>query len=954
MPLPGASVVVKGTTNGTSTDFDGKFSLDIVSNGTTLVISYVGYQQKEVTITNSPLTIILQVDTSTLDEVVVVGYGTLKRSDIAGSVASVKVEDAVAIPTTNVAEMLRGRAAGVQVNLSDARPGGSSNILIRGQTSVNVGNAPLIIVDGLPFNDINDVVADDVKSIEILKDASATAIYGSRASNGVILITTKRGREGKIAIDYHGYTTTQSLTRNFDLYNPSEFAQLRREAIRTSEGTPDFLDDTANFEPFELEALQNGSFVNWEDLVLQNALIQNHTLSLSAGSEKTKIFASAGYFAQDGLIPTSGFERGSLRVNIDQKVSDKLSIQANVNFITSEQDRETNSINFITISPLAIPFDTQGNLNRYPLGPGTTTVNPLWNVRESDDRERNTLTDLNFVGKYDFTSNFSYKLSAFLRRESGDRGIYRSRLHPSGENFNGSAVLTNTANQEYQIENIFNYKLHLNDTHKFDFTAVQSVNERSTQETGITKTGFPNDLLSFNGDASEVFNPVRNLTKRRLISFLGRVNYNLSDKYLLTLTGRYDGSSVLAQNNKWAFFPAAALAWKIHNEAFLKDSESINELKLRVTYGLTGNQGVGSTRTLGVADELPYIFGGNTFAGFLPLSRLPNPNLKWETQKTMNIGVDFGLFNNLFTGTFEYYRSETEDLLLDRVLSGTSGFSVTTFNIGNIENKGVELSLTSNIIRKKDFNWSVTTIFSKNENKVTALNGEVDLDGNPIDLPSQGLFINEPINNTFQYEFEGIFQTQEEIDASPQANQTAIAPGSIRVIDQNGDGEITNDDRIVISEDPDWYGSISTSLRYKGFELFADFFIVEGATRVNPYLAEFNFGGTLSSKLNGIRVPYWTPENPSNSYPRPNFDTQDPFLYALAVQDASYVRLRTLTLGYNIPQSVLGKIGLRSAKIYGTATNLFTITDYKSYSPEQNPGNFPEAKALTLGLKLGF
>ncbi len=955
-PLPGASVVEKGTSNGTSTDFDGKFSLNVASDATILVVSFIGYLTQEVSITDTPLTITLQVDTNTLDEIVVVGYGTQKKSDLVGSVTSVDLEDATAIPTTNVSEMLRGRAAGVQVNLVDARPGGNSNILIRGKTSQLVGNNPLIIVDGLPFDDINDVVSDDITSIEVLKDASATAIYGSRASNGVILITTKRGKEGKIEINYHGYYTTQRLEKNFNLYNPQEFAQLRREAMRTINPDGTFFDDDVNFDEFELQALQNGNFVDWENLIMQNAQIQNHSLSLSAGSENTKIFAGFGFFDQKGLIPTSGFERGSVRINIDQKINEKFNIQANINFTTSKQDKESNSLDFIAISPLAIPFDQNGELVRNPLGPSSNTFNPLWNIRESDDVVRNNITDLSFVSNYNFTPNLSYRFNAFLRRKSGEEGIYRSRLHPSGDDgINGLAVLINTTGQEYQIENQIDYNIDLKNESNLDFTLVQSVNERKTTRNSIEKSNFPNDDLGFNGLASEVNSEERDVTRRRLVSFMGRSRLNFLDKYLFTVTARADGASVFAEGKKWAFFPAVAFAWKMQNESFLENNENINELKLRVSYGETGNQGAPSTRTLGVADFLPFVFGdGNTSGGFLPLTRLPNPNLTWETTKTFNIGLDFGLFKNLFRGTLEYYNAKTEDLLLDRVLSGTSGFKVTTFNIGNVENKGLEFSLTSNIIRNEKLSWSVTTTFSTNKNEITKLTGELDADGNPIDFPSQGLFVGESLDIIRQHEFDGIFQTQEEIDNSAQADQTDIIPGDVRVVDQNGDGKIDDDDKIIIDENPDWYGSISTTLTYKGFELFADLFIVEGATKLNPYLSDFNLGGNLTSKRNGIRVPYWTPENPSNSYPRPNFDRASGFLFALAVQDASYVRLRTLTLGYTIPKDAISKIGLKNAKAYITATNLFTITDYQSYSPEQNPGAFPDAKGFTFGVKLGF
>ncbi|WP_142783402.1 SusC/RagA family TonB-linked outer membrane protein [Changchengzhania lutea] len=952
MPLPGASVLIKGTNNGTSTDFDGKFILNVTSDSATLIISYIGYQTQEVTVSNEPLIIKLLTDANALDEVVVVGYGTQRKSNLVGSVASVDLDEATVVPTTNVAEMLRGRAAGVQINLADARPGGNSEILIRGKVSL-VGNEPLIIVDGVPFDNINDVASDDISSIEVLKDAASTAIYGARAANGVILITTKRGKEGKINVNYHGYTTTQRLTKNFDLFSGEEFADLRREANR-DRTTGEFLSDDNIFSEFELEAIANGNFVNWEDLILQDAVLQSHSLSVSSGTESTKIYSSLNYFKQDGLIPSSSFERGTLKLNIDQKISKKLSMQANVNFQTNTQDNESSSIGFISISPLAIPFDENGDLVQRPLGESHFQINPLWNIRESTNETRTTLTDINLTATYNFIPNLSYKLNAFLRNRNAEQGIYRTRLHSQGdEGIDGFATIATKLYKEYLIENIVNYNPQLNESHNLDFTFVNAISERKTNTTSIDKSGFANDNLSYNGAATVLSDPIRNVERRRLVSFLGRARYSFLDKYLFELTTRADASSVFAEDNKWGYFPAAAFAWKMHEESFLKDNESINEMKFRVTYGSTGNEGIDPRESLGVADNLPYVFGGVTSGGFAASTRLPNPNLQWETTTTFNVGLDFGLFNNLLSGTLEYYKANTKDFLLDRFVPGITGFSVTRFNIGEVQNEGFEATLNTNIIKKTDLQWSVGVIFSTNDNKVLKLTGELDEDGIPLELPYTGpnfqqlrLKVGEPINNIWLPQFDGIWQVGDDLTViSPNP-----LPGDVRVIDQNGDGIIDQKDNIYTSQDPDWFGTITTNFNYKGFELFVDFYIVEGATKRNPF---FSNGEFFKGAINGIRIPYYTPENPSTVYPRPRADTASQ-LFPFSIRDASYSRLRTLTLGYNIPENVVSKIGLKSAKIYGTATNLFTITDYKSYSPENNPNEFPDSKGLTLGVKLGF
>ncbi|MFC4220643.1 SusC/RagA family TonB-linked outer membrane protein [Flagellimonas marina] len=956
-PIPGVNVLVKGTTNGVVTNFDGEFTIEDVSNNDTLVFSYVGFETQEVLVgTQNVMSIVLSEDTEALDEVIVVGYGTQKKSNVVGSVASVEVEEATSVPTTNVSEMLRGRAAGVQVNLADARPGGNSNIVIRGNVSVAPnGNSPLIIVDGLPFDNLNDVAPDDIANIEILKDASSTAIYGSRASNGVILVTTKSGKIGKATIDYHGYTTVQTLTKNFNQYDGQQFIDLRREANR-NRFTGAYLSDENIFSPFELEAIENQNFVDWEDLVLRDAVIQSHSLSFSAGSEKTKVYSSVNYFTQEGIIPNSGFDRGTFKLNIEQKLTDKLLFRGILNYQNATQDRETGGLNFTTITPLAKPFDDEGELVKFYLGPSNTAVNPLWDQRESTDDTKINLTDVNLSLVYNFTPNLSYTLKTFLRNRNTNRGLYRTSLHSGGdEGIDGLGVLSNTLFKQVLVENIVDYTPQINDNHDLNLTFVHAFDEQSNEYTQIDKSGFTNDALLYNGNATTLLNNFRDVSQRRLLSFLGRLRYGYLDRYLLEATARADGASVFAENNKWGFFPAASVAWKMHNEPFMQNVDAINEMKFRVSYGATGNQGINPLESLGVADDRPYVFGDQTVAGATASSRLPNPNLKWETTATLNTGLDFRLFNNLFEGTFEYYKANTTDLLLDRSIAGTTGFNVIRFNVGELENQGIEATLNTNFIRKENFTWSLGLIFSRNRNKVISLTGELDEEGNQIDITDtfgRRLSVGQSINNIWLPKYDGIYQEGDDIASS---GNPLAQPGDVRVVDQDGNGQIDDRDNVFTNTDPDWYGSITNTITYKNFDLFADIYIVQGATRLNPVLAN---GELWKGAINGIRAKYYTPEFPSTEYPRPKPDTHL-HLFPFAVRDASYVRLRTLTLGYNVPRRTFSKIGLQSAKFYLTGTNLFTFTDFRSYSPEQNPINgfetaFPETRNITLGVKLGF
>ncbi|MFK7773742.1 MAG: SusC/RagA family TonB-linked outer membrane protein [Saprospiraceae bacterium] len=770
-----------------------------------------------------------------------------------------------------------------------------------------------------------------------------------------MLVTTKSGKEGRISVNYHGFTTTQSITRNFNQYDGQQFIDLRREANR-NRFTGAYLNDQNVFTPFELDAISSQTFVDWEDLIIDNALLQSHALSLSAGTEKTKIFSSVSYFDQSGIIPNSGYRRATFKLNVDQKITDKLSLKGIVNYQNAQQDRETGDLNFTNITPLAKPFDENGDLVKFYLGSTLTAVNPLWDQRESVDETSINLTDINLTLNYQILPGLSYSLRTFLRNRNTNRGLYRTSLHSAGdEGVNGFGLLSNTLFRQSLVENIVTYAPETGEDHNIDFTAVQAFDEQRNEFTQIEKSGFTNDALSYNGDATTLLGNPRNVSKRRLLSYLGRVRYDYLDRYLLEVTARADGASVFSEDNKWGFFPAASAAWKVHLEPFMADITEVDELKFRLSYGATGNQGINSLETLGKADDIPYVFGDQTVSGATASSRLPNPDLRWETTRTFNAGVDFRLFGNFFEGTLEYYYAKTSDLLLDRAIAGTTGFNVIRFNVGELENKGVEASLITNLIRRDEFNLSVGMVFSRNRNKVLSLTGEVDDEGNPIDIPGANgrrLSVGQSINNIWLPKYDGIYQ---EGDNIAESGNPLAQPGDIRVVDQDGNGQIDNRDNVFTNTDPDWYGSLNTTMSYKGFQLFVDVFIVQGATRLNSVLAN---GELWKGSINGIRSKYYTPEFPSTDYPRPKPDTHL-HLFPFAVRDASYIRLRTVTFGYTFPEEMLSNVGLSKVNLYFTGTNLFTGTDFRSYSPEQdlvsdNTTAFPETRNFTFGLKLGF
>jgi TonB-dependent starch-binding outer membrane protein SusC len=958
-PLVGVAVVIQGTQTGVVTDLDGSFQID-ADPDSDILFQYIGYENKVLKASELLKNPIVSLNPNNrLDEIVVIGYGSQKRSNIVGSVSTVDVDDAKQIPTTNVSELLRGRAAGVQVNLSDARPGGNSNILIRGNVSVAGGNSPLIIVDGLPFDNLNDVSPDDIQSIEVLKDAASTAIYGARASNGVILITTKKAREGITLFSYNSYLTSQTLTRNFDLYDAAGYYDYKMNAWKTRTGLSS-PPARLVWDDYEIDLIEGGNYVNWQDLALQDALLQSHTLSATVGTENTKFYTSLNYFTQEGIIPNSGFNRLSYKLNLSHELTDRLNLEAILNIQDSDQSRETGGLFLVNLSPIAKPIDENGELIKYFLGEeNASAINPLWDQQQSIDESETTLVDLNIRLNYKILPNLTYSIKAFQRKRSLDQGVYRSSLHSAGdEGLNGIGVLINSSYRQSLLEHILYYDLDAN-KHNFNFTAVHAYDEQFTAYNQLDKSDFVNDALQYNGLASKLLFNNRNVTQRRVLSYMGRVRYSYDDKYLFEGTMRADGASVFSEDQKWGYFPAASIAYKLDRDL---DVDVISQLKIRLSYGATGNQGINPLESLGVANYNPYSFGSTVTSGSSPSTRLRNPNLKWETTSTANLGIDFGLFNNRFNGVIDLYKSNTTDLLLDRALSSSTGYNVTRFNVGELQNTGAELTLNGLLLQKANFSWDAGIIWSTNKNEIVALTGETLIDpetgeeyfADVTDTSGRRLSIGQSINSLWIPEFAGIYQVEDFIPGSPIVPELGAKPGQIRVIDQNADGIIDIQDNIFINADPKWFGSLNTKFRYKNFDLYMDWYTVQGITRINSVLADGEF---WKGEKNGPIVPYYTNDSPSSLWPMPNANAAWlRNLNSFAAQDASYIRLRTLTIGYDLGPSAIDFLKIQSGRLYFSGTNLLTLTDFLSYSPEQdlNAGIFPETMNFTVGLNINF
>lgn len=981
--LIGVNVRVKGGSTGVITDMNGKYAIEVPASAT-LLFSYIGYADQEQKVGNRRvINVTMSEDAKLLEEVVVVGYGYQRKSDVATSVASVKTDEMKSFPAGNVGDMLRGRVAGVNVTSSSGRPGSAPEITIRGTRSISAQNTPLYVIDGSVSDseEFSTLSAESIESIEILKDAASQAIYGARASDGVILVTTKRGAQGKMEVNYNGYVGIQSLWRNFDFYSPEEYLMLRREAMANDKGIIDARElsiSEALSDDVMKEVWASGQFVDWEDLMLKNALYQNHDITVRGGNDKLRVSAGLNYFDQDGMVTTgSGFRKATFRLNVDYKLNKWAAFGVNTSYALTKSEREDgNFTEFITRTPLAKVYNEDGSYTKYINS--SNDVNPLYRAQNYAHEITNNSYRVNLFLELKPFKGFNYRLNTSFYNRQREDGEAKGVDYPGG---GATAKLTNQEKRNYLIENIFTYNVPIpNKKHKLTLTAVQSVDHTQTKGLGYSTNDLPVDMdWNFIANGQFTGNPTRTFSENNLVSFMGRASYILMDRYILNVAVRRDGSSRFGKNNKWGTFPSVALAWRINQENFLRNLSWIDNLKLRLSYGIVGNQnGIGDYTTLGLTTQQRYEFGDNSYMGYLPGSELSNPNLKWEQSRTANLGLDFGFFRNRLSGTIEYYNTRTTDLLVKRELNSVLGYKQILDNLGETKSHGMDISISGDVIRTKGLTWSLGANFSHYANEIVKIDDKVDENGRPLSQPGNKWFVGEPISVYYNYLPDGIYQ-YEDFDIKRNAygkleytlkptidtdgdgipdkaleRQDAIAPGSVKLKDVNGDGKIDADDRTPISKDPDFTLSLNTTLKWKGFDFYMDWYGVSGRKIQNAYLSDANSGGSLQGKLNGVKVNYWTPFNPSNEFPRPTHNSNVQYQSALAIQDASYIRLRTLQLGYTFPTAWIKKIQLQKLRVYATATNLLTFTDFLSYSPELTPGAYPESRQYVFGINVSF
>jgi len=933
-PLIGATVRAKGTNRGALSDNLGKYSLTVPDEVSTLIISYIGYQTQTLEIgARSQIDVVMTLSNSTLDEVVVVGYGTVKKSDLTGAVSSVSGEDLAELASSNVLDQAQGRLAGVDIVRGNGSPGSPLTIRIRGNRSISANNNPLFVIDGIPTTQgIDDFNPADIESMEILKDASAVAIYGSRGANGVILITTKRGKSGKTTLNYNGYYGVKNQIANLDKMNGQQFA----EYVRVANGLAitDASQDAAFLGPELAENLQNGIETDWLDEVFRTGTQQEHQLSASGGAQNVNYYLSGSYFKEDGLLSKTDFERFSLRTNIDATLSPRAKIGISLSGSRDLRNQMSGAPinNAVRYSPLVEARDAEGNIIAFPNPSEGLLTSPLLEYVPNQyiDETKGFRFFSNLFGEYTFSKNFSYRLNFGTDLSSSRRGRF------SGD-YDGSSTTGSIGNTDvfsYTIENILTYNQEFGE-HGLNVVGLFSTQSSSTELSGLAGRDIAITRSTFRdlGSSATITGISSSLEEWGLLSYMARVNYRFKDRYLLTASGRADGSSRLAEGNKWAFFPAVSVAWIMSEEDFLS-IPALSFLKLRLGYGEVGNTSIDPYQTLGGLARTVYAFGEEGAFGF-GQSGIANPDLSWEISKTTNLGLDFGFFNDRISGTLELYDTKTEDLLLTRLIPITSGFNSVLENVGSTRNRGWELSVTAKVLNTDSgFNWEVgANVFSNKEEIVELFNGAVDDVGNQW-------FIGSPINVFYDFQLAGIWQTSE----AEAAQQAGSEPGQIKIADVNGrdangvltneaDGQLNSDDRTILgSTVPDWSGGLSNKISYKGLDFSMLIYTRQGQMLNSSY---HNLGGNnFEGRYANLNFNYWTPDNPSNEIPMPRAGGAPTYSSALRYFDGSFVKIKNMTLGYDFARTLVKFSSISSLRVYVSAVNPVIFSAYDLVDPE--------------------
>ena len=1003
-PLIGATIQVKGSKAGTITDFDGNFSINAPKNGV-LSVSYIGYKTQDIKIQGrTKLSVKLTPDNAMLDEVVVVGYGTMKKNDLTGSVASIAAKDVEGFKTSSVAGALGGQIAGVQITSTDGTPGAGFSINIRGVGTLTGDSSPLYIVDGFEVDDIDYLSNSDIESIEILKDASSSAIYGARAANGVVLISTKSGKVGKPIINYNGSASYRKISKKLDVLSPYEFVKLQGEV--NSKYSDSYFktgnDDDGN--PYRYQSLDdyigvNG--VNWQDETFNPTWSQDHSLSIMGGTEDTKYNASFSRYIENGIFKNSGFNKTTGKFRLDQKLNKSLSFNFTVNYALTNREgvgtsgdsgrfnmlaqilsaRPTGGLKLTDEELLASAIDPE----MLESGESLAQVNPVKQTESVTNNKRAEMWSGNASATWQIIKGLTFKTSGTYNTtnnrtdifyKDGSKEAYRNGQKPYGRTQMGRDVRWTNSNNLTWKQKV--------KKHNYDIMLGHEVSFKSTEYLLGEAMDFPfdnlgNDYLGLGATPSRVES---SYSEKTLLSFFARGNYNYDNRYLFTATVRADGSTVFSNKNKWGFFPSFSAAWRVSEEAFMKDVEWVSNFKVRLGWGIVGNDRISNYLSMDLYEANKYGIGNNTVTVLTP-KQLKNANLKWEGASSVNLGVDLGFFDNRLNVTADFFIKDTKDLLLAQSLAHVTGFDSQMQNIGKIQNKGIELSLNSTNIQTRNFTWQTNFNISFIKNTLKGLASGVEsmyarsgFDSN-FTAYDYIATVGQSLGLIYGYEFDGIYQSSDfyttpdnqlilKEGITNNARYGTVKPGVVKYKDQDGDGIITTNDRTVIGNAmPKWYGGITNTFNYKGIDF--------------SFMFQFNYGNDIynatrlyatqsrSGRRNMLAevADRWSPTNASNKVP-----SQDGYIvndvYSRFIEDGSFLRLKNITLGYTLPHKWTRKFHASKLRIYATGQNLFCISGYSGYDPEVNSassnpmtpgldwGAYPKSRVFTFGIDLQF
>ena len=999
-PLIGVSIhTLSNESKGTVSDLYGKFSIE-VDKKEKLVFSYLGFAEQVVAVEKmkSNVNIFMQEDKIALDEVVVIGYGTAKKKDITGSISSVSADKLEETPAVSLNQALQGKSAGVQVQLNDNSPGGGVSVLIRGRGSINQSNDPIYVVDGIIMEGtLNNINVNDIASIDILKDASAAAIYGSRAANGVVIVTTKKGQEGKAKVSFSARTSFQKPSNLPKMLTAQKLAEIRIEGNVNAQLDSKFLANpnmsideyraefnalkqqyaqelpSSMFSDVERQTLLAGESYDWYDRISQTGIVQDYTLALSGATDRTNYYISFNYYDQRGIIQGTGHRRFSFRVNLEQKIKKWLTVGVNSSYYDGTTTYGGATIgNALGANPM-YPYEVDGKAPLelpYYTNPGQS--NPELSKQIDNDSKSNRLS-VNAYLKIDFTKDLYLRSSVSLDQVNNFNGYFAPSNIKQGQSVNGEAQIKNDRWTDIAQENYLNYSKTFKDAHRLSALLGNTIQVNNYFGNTQYGNGFATNVMGYNniGSASQfpASRQASSKTRWALASFIGRVNYAYNDKYILTLTGRYDGNSRYAEGHKWGFFPSAAFAWRISGEKFMKDATWLDDLKLRLGWGQSGNSNVAlySSYTK-LSPDITVDYLGNAVNTIQNSDQyMGNKDLRWERQVQLNAGIDLVAFKNRLHFTLDVYKKNSKDLLLSTPLPVTTGYLHIYSNVGELENRGVEISVGGRLIQTKDFSWDLDVNWSTNKNELKSLYGGITERMNDASSPlNAGWWVGKPLGTIYTYRYEGIWQWDDDrhlmdIMKDGVEGGDTYYPGENKIADLDGDNQITTNDREIVGyTDPKGYGGISTTLSYKNFSLNMVFNYVYGNDVFNRSYHEYTLGaGYGFLNMFEDEMDRWSVNNTQGSIPRAHSNNLDRMLVSSRVmQDGSYLRMKTVTLNYQFPVQWIKKIGLSSLNLYVSGENLLTWTKFKGADPESVGTNYdetyPNARSFTVGLNVSF